>query len=128
MTKFEAYRDAIDVTSNHRPDLNWKFTDSLGHVHRWFVGEEPAVAYHPQPNYHVPTIKWVKTGTSVYPDGSEYEIGYHVCLECGDVVRPGYTADTTSQYVPGLTHYLIDGVEVSFEEWMQKYREAESEC
>jgi hypothetical protein len=50
-------RDSIDVTSNHRPDISWKFVDSAGHEHRWFVSKNRvAVAYHPQAKYRVPSV------------------------------------------------------------------------
>lgn len=112
----EFERELIDVTSNHRPDLNWIFFDSSGHCHQWHNGQILAVKYSPAGFYHVPSIKWVKTGVDYYPDGSEYEVGYYACIDCGEEITPGYTADTTTQYITGVTRYYVDGKEVKKEE------------
>lgn len=110
-------RDQINVTSNHRPNIAWKFVDSAGHEHRWFVGDgdelRSAIAYHPQASYTVPSIEWIKTGIGLYEDGSEYDTGIYVCKECREEVTPGYTADHIEQYIPGMTHYYLDGKEIS---------------
>lgn len=122
----ECHRDMIDVTSNHRPDIAWIFTDSNGHVHRWYDdNDKPSTVYRPIVSYSVPSIKWVKDGIGYYPDGSEYEIGHYECILCGETVDPGYTADTVTQYVPGLTHYLVNGQAVSRDEFMKHVPEDE---
>lgn len=110
---FEIHRDLIDVTSDHRPNLNWIFVDKAGHYHQWYDGETLATTYRPQTPYHIPSIEWIKTGNAFYPDGSEYDIGYHRCKQCKQPVEPGYTADTVTQYIPGMVHFYIDGREVS---------------
>lgn len=112
----EMQRDLIDVTSNHRPDLSWIFIDNAGHYHQWFDGETLAVQYRPQVSYHIPSIEWIKTGVDFYPDGTEFEIGYNRCKLCREEVNPGYTSDTIPQYISGLTHYYVDGKEVSQDE------------
>lgn len=50
----EVFRDLIDVTSNNRPDTNWTFTDSHGHVHCWHdsLDGEIASGYKPDHNYY----------------------------------------------------------------------------
>ena len=108
------HRDSIDVTSNHRPDIGWNFVDSAGHEHRWFVGKNrPAIAYHPQAKYRVPSIKWVKTGTGCYEDGTKYSTGVYKCKKCGEEITPGYTADQFNVYIAGTVHYLLNDVEIS---------------
>lgn len=107
-------RDCIDVTSNHRPDVSWRFVDSAGHEHRWYVSRgRPAVAYHPQAKYSVPSVKWAKTGIGYYEDGTEYETGIYRCKKCGEDVTPGYTADQTEVYIVGMTHYYLRDKEIS---------------
>lgn len=112
----EIKRDLIDVTSNHRPDLSWIFVDKSGHYHRWYNGETLATQYRQQISYSIPSIEWIKTGTDFYPDGSEFEVGYNRCKLCHEEVNPGYTSDRTTQYITGLTHYYVDGKEVSEKE------------
>lgn len=112
----EIRRDLIDVASNHRPDLSWKFKDALGHLHRWYNGETLAIRYSASNTYHVPSVEWIVTGTAYYPDGTPYEIGYHQCRTCKEKIHPGYTSDRTSQYIAGESRFFVDGREVSKEE------------
>lgn len=111
-------RDQIEVTSLHRPDISWKFTDGSGHIHQWYDEKSGSLAesYRPTRSYHVPSVVWIKTGVGYYPDGSSYDVGYHACRQCGQEVDPRYTADTYAQYIPGIAHFYIDDVEVSLEE------------
>lgn len=120
----EAYRDMIDVTSNHRPDIFWVFTDDAKHVHRWCTNGKPVEGYNPSETYSIPSVEWVKDGVNYYPDGSEYEIGHYECKLCRETIDPGYTADRVTQYVPGLTHYLVNGHHVSEEEFTRFGSEA----
>lgn len=106
-------RDSIDVTSNHRPDISWKFVDSAGHEHRWFVDKRPAVAYHPQAKYTVPSVKWVKTGIGYYEDNTKYDVGVYKCKKCREEVTPGYTADQMEVYIAGMIHYHLRDREIS---------------
>lgn len=121
----EVYRDLIDVTSNHRPDIDWEFIDSHGHIHKWSDSNGIATQYDPKSKYLVLSVKWKTTGTGYYEDGSEYDIGHYECTKCGDIVKPGYTTDKTTQYITGLTHYLVDGRHVSEQEFMSVLGEEE---
>src|SRR5688572_13871401 len=105
-------RDQLDVTSLHRPDLSWRFTDHSGHEHMWWDRDGPAEKYTPTQGYLVPTITWLQTSpaTDDYP-----EVGYYICTECGDKVHPGYCSDSISQFIPGPTHFYVDGLEVKRE-------------
>lgn len=116
----EIFRDLIDVTSNHRPDTNWTFTDSHGHIHCWhyFSDGKVATSYKPDREYFIPSIEWVKTGVDFYEDGSQFFTGHYQCIKCHDVVIPKYTSDTVQRYVAGMTHYLCDGKRVSPEEFI----------
>lgn len=120
----EMRRDLINVSSNHRPDENWKFTDSQGHIHHWVDENGITGKYRPERHYSVPTAKWIVDGIEYFPDGSPYEVGHYECLECGETIEPRYKTDTVDQYITGMTHYYIDGREVSEEEFLQ---EAEKE-
>lgn len=120
---FEKHQEFMDATSIHRPDTSWRFTDSHGHVHQWYVGDIPAGTYSPVTQYITPTIEFIKTGTSCFEDGEPYDIGYYACKECGDTVNAGFTADSYTQYVPGLTHYSINGRSVKLDEFMRRAKE-----
>ena len=123
---FEYYCDKVDVTSVCRPDTGWKFVDPANHTHVWFNGDQPATGYQPGLSYTVPTIKWVKDGVGYFEDGEEYGIGHYECKECGFHVKPGNTADTHRQYMPGLKHFTIDGETVSEPEFMRQLEEAQN--
>lgn len=95
--------DMLDVTSMHRPDPDWEYTDKRGHVHRWYeytgLSVIAAISYTPMRQYMLPTLVYIQDspGDDEYPATGHYE-----CIRCGEVVRPGRTADTTRQFVPGL--------------------------
>ena len=113
---WEVYMEPVEVTSLHRPDPDWTFTDSAGHIHRW----DPPGAYRPLVHYSLPTLKGVTDFAGVYDEQGEMlepPIWHWECRQCGQRVDPGYTADQYRQYVAGLKHYLIDDRHVSFEEF-----------
>jgi hypothetical protein len=116
-------RDLIDVTSNHRPDTSWRFTDAKGHEHRWYVGWTPAESYSPMVHYEVPTVVWVSDGTRYDEDGEPYEVGHVECRECGEHVKPGHTADAYEQKVAGLLRCYVDDRPVTREEFERLARE-----
>lgn len=122
---FESGCDMIDVTSNNRPDTNWKEIDANGHVHQWYVDGKPATGYRPGARHETPTLAWVKDGVGYYPDGSEYDIGHYECAECRAPVRsPGMKPDMNTVYMPGLRWYTINGQHVSPDEFKRRYEEA----
>ena len=113
---FEMRCEPIDVTSMSRPNPDWRWTDSSGHVHRWFdVTTSPVVAteYHPSHRYDVPTLVFVED----YPATEEYPaVGHWECRECREVApSPGRCPDYYRQLIPGLREYFIDGEPVSKE-------------
>lgn len=118
---FEAGCELIDVTSMSRPDTSWHDTDVNGHEHQWFTGGAPAQAYSPSALYELPTLRWVVDGTQYYEDGEPYEVGHYECNECGEHVTPRSTADTNTQYIPGLRWCRINGEHVSEEEFKRRY-------
>lgn len=122
-TTFETGVDMIDATSNHRPDTDWRVADASGHTHQWHVDGQPASGYSPLQRYDVPSLRWVRTGTGYFEDGEPYAIGHHECAICGEPIEPRYTADTYTQYVPGLRWFRINGQSVTREDFEQALRE-----
>lgn len=118
---FEAGCELVDVTSMSRPDTSWRETDANGHVHQWFSDGNPAATYRPDGRYDLPTLVWVRDDVGYYEDGTEYEIGHHECRICGAHVKPRSTADTNTQYIPGLRWCRINGENVSEEEFKRRY-------
>ena len=114
---FTMEREMLEVTSLRRPDPSWVHFDSAGHEHRWYDGESPMKEYRPDKSYRTPTLFWVED-PEVYMDGTH--MGHLICLKCGEIVIPGYTADDTSQYVTGMTYCLIDGKRVTLEEFKRR--------
>lgn len=117
---FEMERDLIDVTSMHRPDVGWRFTDARGHLHQWFADGKPAVSYNPAETHDVPSLVWIKDGVGYYEDGEPYDIGHNECRKCGEHIAPAYTSDTCTQYVAGLARYYINGEPVQPDEFKRR--------
>lgn len=114
-------RDMIDVTSLHRPDPAWTFTDPNGHLHQWHDADGIAKDYNPTTRYFVPTIVKVVD----YPATDDYpEVFHYECKECRAVVEPGYRADEFSQKITGLAHYYIDDEPVSKDEFLSRAKAA----
>lgn len=124
--KVEIFQDVdlLDVTSLHRVDPAWRFVDAQGHEHRWHDehGYE-AKDYSPSAHYHVPTVLKVDDEPEYAEDGEEIPVWHYECRECRQVVDPGYTADTSRQFIPGMKRetILVDGLRVTREE-LQKLR------
>lgn len=122
---FRVESDRIDVTSNHRPDTSWRFTDAAGHEHQWFADGTPASGYVPSAKHSTPTLKWVKDGEAYWPDDDEpHDVGHNECIQCGEHIEPRYTADTNSQYIAGPKYCYINDEPVSLEEFERRAREA----
>lgn len=119
--RFETFYDRIEVTSLHRPNPGWRHVDAAGHEHRWYTGGSPAERYDPLLRYDVPTLVTVvdAEATDDYPGVSHSE-----CRLCRARVWPGYTADFSPQYIPGLRHYRINGERVTPEEFERRARAA----
>lgn len=122
--QFEAGCDIVEVTSAHRPDTSWIFTDGHGHKHRWHTDGKPAEHYRVSSLYVVPTIRFELDEWGYFEDGERYPIGHHECVQCGEHVEPRYTADDTRQYVPGLRWFRINGHFVSRDEFEQQAKVA----
>ncbi len=122
---FSSGCDLIEATSLHRPDTAWVVVDTHGHAHRWCVMDEsvgtpikPAYHYRPDVKLGVPTLVWVKDGEEYWEDDDEpHDVGHLECRQCGEHIKPGYTADTNRQYVPGLRWFCINGESVSKDEF-----------
>jgi hypothetical protein len=124
MPHFEVYIDLIDVSCMSRPNTAWKHVDHHGHTHQWYRDGKPATDYDPAGDYESLTLTWILDGTGYYEDGEEYDIGHYECRQCGDRVNldlEAFTADTTRQFIQGLPHFLIDGREVSEEEFRREF-------
>lgn len=117
---FEIRVEKLDVTSNHRPDLNWKAVCRNGHLHRWKPGP-----HGDDQGASLPTMRYVTDGTYFCSECSdEHEYGHWECAVCGDpMAEPGYTADTCRRYAAGLKTYLINGQSVSPQEWERRLAE-----
>lgn len=124
---FDCGTDVVEVTRLHRPDTDWRFVDASGHEHRWYSNGVPAKYYSASDKYDTPTLIWVKDGEE-YWDGDDepHDVGHLECRQCGERVTPGYTADTSRQYVPGLRWFRINGENVSPEEFQRRYEAAQS--
>jgi hypothetical protein len=120
---FAVFTDRIDATSQSRPDETWRVVDAAGHEHRWHVNGEPMASYSTMARYELPTLELVRTG-SWFGDGEEHPIYEWKCRACGEVVRPGTCADTFQVWVPGVTHFRINGQTVSREEFVRRRHEA----
>lgn len=94
--RFAITVDMLDNTSMHKPDAQWLFTDAAGHPHQW-QGEK------------LPTLRWVIDipETDEYPAQGHYECA--LCGVYGPRITPRHIASTFRSYVPGMTHYYVDG-------------------
>lgn len=110
--EFHVHCELIDVTSLHRPDTSWHLTDRAGHDHRWYIGDAPARDYSAGHHYHLPTLHRLFDHWEYDRDGERFAIYRWECPSCGETIEPGFTSDTTIQYVSGLRSFAIDGVAV----------------
>lgn len=121
---FDADCSLIDVTSNYRPDTAWIFVDGYGHAHQWWTNGAVAVRYSPAHTYTLPSLIWVKDYDTYDEDGEPIPVGHHECRQCGEIVKPGYCADSEQQYIPGLTIYRINGRIVEKSEFESRLKAA----
>ncbi len=71
----------------------------------------------------VPTVERIVDGIEEDEDGP-YEVSHLECRLCHERIEPRYTADATTQHVPGLRWFKIDGRPVSEEEFMAARQKA----
>jgi hypothetical protein len=107
---FEMTVDEVETTSfMPTRDPDWTTTDSHGHAH----------------DAGGATFEWVTTAEGFDSDGEEWSEGEYRCLACGEVVTPGLVGPSPFRtFVAGPRHYFIDAVEVSEQEFMERYAAA----
>jgi hypothetical protein len=109
--------DVVEVTDMQpRPDKSWRYTDKQGHEH-YYDG-------YPVP---YPTLTHVLDETYWCQDcRDDHTDGHLECRICGEHINPGLTGPSAfREYVPGLRHYKLDGVEITeerFTELLAQYR------
>lgn len=108
--EFSADCDIIDVSVLSSPDEHWTHVDTHGHEHYWTWAGERGV-YKNNVTAERPTLKWKRTGTGYYDDGTPYEIGDWRCRKCREIVYPA--TKPRQEYMAGLRSYHVDGVSVS---------------
>jgi hypothetical protein len=105
---YEVRTDPIEVSSySPRPDPDWTDTDSHGHTHTRTSN----------------TWRWVVTDVYWCSDcRDEHEDGEYRCNACGERVIPGtLPASPFPEFIAGPRHYLIDGQEVTEQEFRTAY-------
>jgi hypothetical protein len=123
---FEMKRELLEATCLHRPDTSWNIVDRNRHKHSWHADGKPATSYNPGTKYDTPSLVWVKDGEEWWEDDDEpHDVGHLECRICGQYIEPGYTSDSTRQYVPGPYEYTINGQPVSKEEFDRRLTEAQ---
>lgn len=113
MATFKKYTDEVSIHSFSGVELDpdWEYIDKAGHRH-YAVIDIP-LGY--------PTLEWFVDSIE-YLEGEEYEHGHWVCPLCLETIKRGTRPE--KGWMPGLTHYKIDGVEVSEEKWHEEYEKA----
>ena len=114
----------LDVTSLHRPDTSWRVVDAQGHEHRWYVAGLPAGGYAPDKKHETPTLVDVFDGWGYYEDGERYAISHQECRQCGEHIKPAFTADTSREFIPGLRRFFINGKPVTKEDFEWRWATA----
>lgn len=98
----------VNTIADRRPDLDWRYIDSMGHGH-----------YRDKTGY--PTL----TEITQTEEDEEGEWERHVrweCPHCGEHIVPGqcWTGGTTR--IPGMRRYLVNGEEVDRETFIPLWR------
>lgn len=117
---FESGCEMLEASRLHRPDTDWRVTDAHGHEHRWYANGRPADRYVATDQYDTRTLQWIKDGVRFDEDGEPHDVGHLECRACGEHIEPGYTSDTTVQYVPGVRWFRINGASVSQEDFFSR--------
>jgi hypothetical protein len=95
-------RTVIDVTSAHRPDEAWRFTDAAGHEHRWYLDGQPMTDYDHLKKTELPTLEIVRDPDEYDSDGEPYAVYHWECRQCHAVISPGFRADSEERFITGL--------------------------
>ena len=95
-------RNEIEVTSACRPDETWLFEDASGHKHRWFQRNRPMTSYDHTVPATLPTLESVRDPDTYDEDGEPIRQSHWECGLCREVIVPGFRADDTRCFVPGL--------------------------
>jgi hypothetical protein len=91
-------RDMIEVTPLTIIDLNWKYVDAAGHLHRWTPDAPGSGGI---PRGHLETLKRV---TDIEASDWYPEIYHYECTQCGERIEPGRMVPNTRYFMPGLLH------------------------
>ena len=102
---FRMERDVMEVTPLAKPDDDWEFTDSVGHLHRWQNGRLPSL----------------KEIIDCSADGEYPALTHMECERCGETIAPGYKSPESREFIHGLTHLYIDDVEVGKSEFEKEF-------
>lgn len=106
---FEKRVEQVEVTSNlPKRDPNWQGRCSRGHVSNW------------------DTVQWWVDHVEYCPQCEEdHEEGHWVCPVCLEEIKPGmFGPSGVREFVPGMTIYFINGVEVDKDEYGRELAKA----
>lgn len=108
MTNFEIDRELVDVTSFQEDDPGWNYVCECGNVIS---------------NDNLPRAKFIKY--EYFRDGDYCPVYSHHCRNCwrrvpDEEMRKSMRASTHKEYAVGRVRYLIDGKEVSKDEFEKK--------
>lgn len=108
MPSFEKVVDQVDVTTNApRRDQTWQTSHACGTILNWDNVE-----------WYVDRITWCSQCLE------DHEDGHWVCPKCLKEVNPRMVGPSgIRETIPGMVHYLIDGVEVPPLEWHRQLKE-----
>ncbi len=100
----EITRDVIEVTPMRTIDDDWEYIDLKGHLHRW-------------QNNKLPSLRKVidSLADEEYPESS-----HMICKHCGQTINPGYKEPDAREYIQGLGHYRINGIDVTKEQFEKR--------
>ncbi|MFI2620421.1 hypothetical protein [Streptomyces sp. NPDC018584] len=103
----EVETERIEVTTAlPQPDPRWTYTDRAGHEHAYGQRGSAAHTY--------PTLARRESEPYWCSDcDDEHTDVWFECPLCGEQIEPGTFIDTSPQYMPGPTTYLIDGEPVT---------------
>lgn len=88
-----------------KPDLNWKYKDKKGHVHKWFGKGDDA---------WIPTAKIVAVeepemcGECGTPTGEMIEVDRYFCKKCEEEIEPGYLTSLETKHYPLPTKFEVE--------------------
>ncbi len=104
----EIRNDIVELTSMYSPDMSWVYKDKMGHTHRW-TKTGPA-------NFDVTSCKYKKVTMYDSDIDAEYDSYVRVCKYCGEEITPRYSPNIYREFIVGMQHFYVDGVETTKEE------------